>query len=39
MGNNVDMAKMKIEHLYHYMAKHGLTLKDRLIANLPRYAP
>ncbi|MBL8378116.1 MAG: FAD-binding protein [Burkholderiales bacterium] len=35
----VDMAKMKIEHLHHYNRKHGLTLKDRLIANLPRYAP
>jgi len=35
----VDMAKMKIEHLHHYNKKHGLTLKDKLIANLPRYAP
>ena len=35
----VDMAKIKIEHLHHYNAKHGLSLKDKLIANLPRYAP
>jgi Fe-S oxidoreductase len=30
---------MKIEFLYHYRKRHGLTLKDRLIAYLPRYAP
>jgi FAD/FMN-containing dehydrogenase/Fe-S oxidoreductase len=35
----VDMAKMKIEHLHHYRAKHGDTLKDKLIAYLPDYAP
>lgn len=35
----VDMARMKIEFLHHYRAKHGLSLKDRLIAWLPRYAP
>jgi Fe-S oxidoreductase len=35
----VDMAKMKIEFLGHYKKKHGLTLRDRLIAYLPRYAP
>ncbi len=35
----VDMAKMKVEHLYHYKAKHGYTLKDKLVAHLPRYAP
>ncbi len=34
----VDMAKMKIEVLHHYHAKHGWRLKDRLIAHLPRYA-
>jgi len=34
----VDMAKMKIEFLAHYKARHGHTLKDRLIANLPAYA-
>ncbi|MEA3156488.1 MAG: hypothetical protein QOK44_4077 [Betaproteobacteria bacterium] len=35
----VDMAKMKVEFLHHYKKRHGLTLKDRLIAYLPRYAP
>ncbi len=35
----VDMAKMKIEFLYHYRKRHGLSFKDRLIAWLPRYAP
>ncbi|WP_046862948.1 FAD-binding and (Fe-S)-binding domain-containing protein [Microvirga massiliensis] len=35
----VDMAKMKIEFLHHYYARHGLPLKERLIAHLPRYAP
>jgi FAD/FMN-containing dehydrogenase/Fe-S oxidoreductase len=34
----VDMAKMKIEFLHHYKARHGFTLKDKLIANLPHYA-
>src|SRR5690606_3682433 len=33
----VDMAKVKIEFLAHYKARHGLTLKDRLIAHLPDY--
>lgn len=35
----VDMAKMKIEFLHHYHARHGLGLRERLIAYLPRYAP
>jgi len=35
----VDMAKMKVEFLYHYRKHHRLPLKDRLIAYLPRYAP
>ncbi|MEP6997081.1 MAG: FAD-linked oxidase C-terminal domain-containing protein [Betaproteobacteria bacterium] len=35
----VDMAKMKIESLAAYNARHGLALRDRLIAHLPRYAP
>ena len=30
---------MKIEFLHHYHARHGLPLKERLIAHLPRYAP
>jgi len=35
----VDMAKMKIEFQYHWQRAHGLPLKDRLIAHLPRLAP
>jgi Fe-S oxidoreductase len=35
----VDVAKMKVEFLHHYRKSHGLTLKDRLIAYMPRYAP
>jgi Fe-S oxidoreductase/FAD/FMN-containing dehydrogenase len=35
----VDMARMKIEFLDHYKARHGHTLRDRAIAYLPRYAP
>ncbi|MBN9583742.1 MAG: 4Fe-4S dicluster domain-containing protein, partial [Afipia sp.] len=34
----VDMAKMKIEVLAARAAKHGLTLRDRLVAYLPHYA-
>ena len=34
----VDMAKMKVEFLHHYKARHGRTLKDRLVAHLPDYA-
>ncbi|MHB8723446.1 MAG: FAD-binding and (Fe-S)-binding domain-containing protein, partial [Steroidobacteraceae bacterium] len=34
----VDMARMKIEFLSHYKARHGYTLQDRLIAHLPDYA-
>src|SRR3546814_17663229 len=33
------MAKMKIEFLHHYNKRHGLSLHDRLVAYLPRYAP
>jgi FAD/FMN-containing dehydrogenase/Fe-S oxidoreductase len=35
----VDMARMKIEFLARYRAKHGLTARARVIAYLPRYAP
>ncbi|MDP2400093.1 MAG: FAD-linked oxidase C-terminal domain-containing protein [Burkholderiales bacterium] len=35
----VDMAKMKVEWLHHWRRHHGLPLKERLIAFLPRYAP
>jgi len=34
----VDMAKMKIEVLAARAAKHGLSLRDRLVGFLPRYA-
>ena len=35
----VDMARMKIEATHHFKAHYGFTLKDKLIAYLPRYAP
>jgi Fe-S oxidoreductase len=35
----IDMARMKIEFLHHYVGRHGLSLRQRLIAFLPRYAP
>jgi len=35
----VDMARMKIEFLADYRRRHGLTLRERAIAWLPRYAP
>jgi Fe-S oxidoreductase len=35
----VDMARMKVEFLYHYTKRHGLRLFDKLVAYLPRYAP
>jgi Fe-S oxidoreductase len=35
----VDMAKMKVEYLSHYKKRHGHTLRDRLVAHLPHYAP
>jgi Fe-S oxidoreductase/FAD/FMN-containing dehydrogenase len=35
----VDMARMKIEFLAHYRDRHGLPLRERAIAWLPRYAP
>src|SRR5262249_13220477 len=34
----VDMAKMKIEGLAARAAKHGPSLRDRLVGYLPRYA-
>jgi len=34
----VDMAKMKVEFLHHYKARHGHTFKDKLVARLPDYA-
>ncbi|HEY0476333.1 MAG TPA: FAD-linked oxidase C-terminal domain-containing protein [Kofleriaceae bacterium] len=35
----VDMARMKIEFLHHWNARHGLSPSARLTAYLPRYAP
>ncbi|HZV67104.1 MAG TPA: FAD-linked oxidase C-terminal domain-containing protein [Telluria sp.] len=35
----VDMARMKIEARAAWNGKHGLRLRDRLIAYMPRYAP
>ncbi|MFO1324315.1 MAG: FAD-linked oxidase C-terminal domain-containing protein [Burkholderiales bacterium] len=35
----VDMAKMKIEFQHQWQKTHGLTLKERAIAALPRWAP
>ncbi|MBN8533813.1 MAG: FAD-binding protein [Rhizobiales bacterium] len=35
----VDMARMKMEFQHHHTAKFGLTLRDRLVGWLPRYAP
>ena len=35
----VDMAKMKVEFLHHYKTRHGYTLRDKLVAHLPDYAP
>ncbi|HEX6979000.1 MAG TPA: FAD-linked oxidase C-terminal domain-containing protein [Alphaproteobacteria bacterium] len=35
----VDMARMKIEFRHAWVRRHGLSLRARLIAYLPRYAP
>ncbi len=35
----VDMAKMKIEVLHQRAKKHGVPLREKLVAYLPRYAP
>jgi FAD/FMN-containing dehydrogenase/Fe-S oxidoreductase len=35
----VDMARMKIEFLDHYHQRHGTTIREKLFAYLPRYAP
>jgi FAD/FMN-containing dehydrogenase/Fe-S oxidoreductase len=34
----VDMARMKIEFLHQRRRRHGLTLRDRVVGYLPRYA-
>ncbi|HSF96204.1 MAG TPA: FAD-linked oxidase C-terminal domain-containing protein [Thermohalobaculum sp.] len=36
---SVDMAKMKLEVLAARAKTHGVPLRDRLVAELPRYAP
>jgi FAD/FMN-containing dehydrogenase/Fe-S oxidoreductase len=36
---SVDMAKMKLEVLAERAKIRGVSLRDRLVANLPRYAP
>jgi FAD/FMN-containing dehydrogenase/Fe-S oxidoreductase len=36
---SVDMAKMKVEAMAARAEARGLSLRDRLIAHLPRYAP
>ena len=35
----VDMARMKIEFRHQWQARHGLTMRERLFASLPRWAP
>ena len=35
----VDVARMKIEFLHHYRRRHGVPLRERLFAWLPRLAP
>jgi FAD/FMN-containing dehydrogenase/Fe-S oxidoreductase len=35
----VDMAKLKIEATAARVERHGLSLRDRLVGGLPRYAP
>jgi FAD/FMN-containing dehydrogenase/Fe-S oxidoreductase len=34
----VDMARMKIEFLHHWNARHGVSTQTKLTAYLPRYA-
>ncbi len=34
----VDMARMKIEFLHHDKRRNGYSMRDRVIAHLPRYA-
>ena len=35
----IDMARMKTEFLHHYVRRHGMTMRQKMIAWLPRYAP
>ncbi len=34
----IDMARMKIEFQHHYGKRHGLSLRQKLVAYLPHYA-
>ncbi len=34
--SQVDMAKMKMEFLYHYQKKHGISLRNRLFGHLSK---
>ena len=35
----VDMARMKVEYLHQRRKRHGLSLREHVVASLPRYAP
>ena len=35
----VDMARMKIEYLHQRRKRHGVSLRERAVAWMPRYAP
>jgi len=35
----VDMARMKTEFLYHWRARHGTPMRDRLVASMPAWLP
>jgi len=35
----VDMSRMKIEFQHHYGKRHGISLRQKMIAYLPHYAP
>ncbi|RPH66991.1 MAG: FAD-binding oxidoreductase [Burkholderiales bacterium] len=35
----IDMARMKIEVLYHHRKRHPLRMRERMVAFMPRYAP
>ncbi len=36
--SNVDMAKLKMEFLYHYQAKNGVPIRSKLIANFAKMS-
>jgi Fe-S oxidoreductase len=35
----IDMARMKIEFRHHWQRRHGLALREKLVASMPRWAP